>query len=222
MPDFVQDSDDGFNHQITTFLAYASAHTSALGLSGADLGKLTDAFQPWFTTYPNYLDLLAQLDAARVAKDDARGPAEAMFRQFNGIIQANPDVTDESRAGSGLPVHKAHRTPVGPVDTHPVLFRVDNEHLLQRLWFSDSATPGKKAKPRGVAFCEIRQVIQPAGMAAPTNPAAMPLLATDSKSPHRTDLEPEDAGKVVYYAQRWVNTRQEPGPWSQVTSYPAV
>ena len=50
----------------------------------------------------------------------------------------------------------------------------------------------------------------------------MTLLALDTKSPHRTDLEPGDVGKTAYYCQRWVNTTGTPGPWGMITSYPVT
>ena len=46
----------------------------------------------------------------------------------------------------------------------------------------------------------------------------MALLALDTKSPHRTDFEPEQKGQTAYYAARWINTRGEPGPWGAITN----
>jgi hypothetical protein len=46
----------------------------------------------------------------------------------------------------------------------------------------------------------------------------MAYLANESRTPYRADFEAEDIGKMVYFACRWVNSRHEPGPWSQVCS----
>ena len=145
-----------------------------------------------------------------------------MIRQLNAIIQADPIVTDTTREAAGLPVHKTSRTPTPIPQTRPVLYRVDNEHLLQRLWFSDETTPGSKARPKGVSLCEIRQTLAAPGATAPTDPGAMPLLALDTKSPHRTDFEAADVGQTAYYCQRWVSTTGQPGPWGMITSYPVT
>jgi len=43
-------------------------------------------------------------------------------------------------------------------------------------------------------------------------------LATNTSSPYMVLFEGKDAGKVVYYWLRWVNTRGERGPWSNMLS----
>ena len=141
---------------------------------------------------------------------------------MNNVVRADETITDAQRAAAGLPVHKTTRTPVGAPQSAPMLARVDNEHLLQRLWFADSTTPGSRAKPAGVAFCEIRQAILPASSPAPTDPDGMAPLATDSKAPHRTDFSADEVGHVAYYALRWLSTRGAPGPWSTVSAHPVI
>lgn len=219
MADFIPDPDDQFDHFFTALHDYVNTNYAALGVSAALNTALGNVYSTWNTAWgqweseqPNYNSLLA-------AKNAARRAAEPAIRQVNAVVQANPDVTAAQKEAAELPVHKTSRTPVAPIETHPVLYRVDNEHLLQRLWFSDQATPGSKAKPKGATLCEIRQSVVAAGGTAPVNPDAMPLLALDTRSPHRTDFDPADPGKTAYYAQRWVNTRGEPGPWSVITSY---
>jgi hypothetical protein len=44
----------------------------------------------------------------------------------------------------------------------------------------------------------------------------MSLLAIETRMPYRADFDPEDVGKVVYFALRWINTRGQAGPWSQI------
>ena len=48
----------------------------------------------------------------------------------------------------------------------------------------------------------------------------MAFLAIETRSPYRADFEAPDAGKTVYFAFRWLNTKGQPGPWSQI--YDAV
>jgi hypothetical protein len=50
----------------------------------------------------------------------------------------------------------------------------------------------------------------------------MPFLALDTKTPYCADLDPNDVGNTAYYAMRWVNTRGNPGPWSEITGYPII
>ena len=58
----------------------------------------------------------------------------------------------------------------------------------------------------------------------PTDQPAPPLgdsykfLSVSSRGNRQTDFPGAEAGKTAYYALRWVNTRGEKGPWSEVTS----
>ena len=157
---------------------------------------------------------------AKQTKDAARALLTTAVRAVNNSVQANGTITDAQRAGAGLPVHKTSHTPVPAPQTAPMIFKLDNEHLVQRLHFVDSATPGSKARPAGAALCEIRQQIVAAGGAAPTDAATMPMLALDSRPPHRTDFDSGDVGKTAYYALRWVSGKGEQGPWSGISGYP--
>ena len=50
----------------------------------------------------------------------------------------------------------------------------------------------------------------------------MPLLAMDSRPPHRTDFDPGDVGKTAYYALRWISSKGAMGPWSAISGYPVI
>jgi hypothetical protein len=39
-----------------------------------------------------------------------------------------------------------------------------------------------------------------------------------SRSPHCNNFDPGDEGKTAYYALRWLNTKGDPGQWSQIYS----
>jgi hypothetical protein len=44
------------------------------------------------------------------------------------------------------------------------------------------------------------------------------LVALDTSSPYLLVHDPADAGKTAHYMLRWVNTRSQPGPWSETVS----
>ena len=217
--DFIPKPDDQFDGFFTALSAYVSASYDTLGLSGGQAVALAAQHTNWENAWTAWQQEQNTYDSLLAAKNAAREAATGVIRQFNAIVQAAPNVTDTAREAAGLPVHKTSRRPAPDPETHPVLYRVDNEHLLQRLWFADQNTPGSKAKPKGAAMCEIRQSVVAAGSAAPTDPDAMGMLALDTKSPHRTDFEAPEVGKTAYYCQRWVNTTGQPGPWGPVTGY---
>lgn len=47
---------------------------------------------------------------------------------------------------------------------------------------------------------------------SPVDLDAMDFLALETKTSHRTDLEPGDVGKTACYCQLWTNTTGQPGP----------
>ena len=77
------------------------------------------------------------------------------------------------------------------------------------------APPRSKAKPEGVAGCEIWVKI---GGNPPADPGELRYLATDTSTPYLAEYTGADAGKLAHYWLRWVNTRGEKGPWSDSVS----
>lgn len=219
MPDFIPNADSDFNEMAVNLNTSVTDPANPLQLATTLITRFTTAFGAWTPAWTAWGFLAPQINAKLQTKDSTRLALDGVIREVNAAAQANPAVTAAQKAAADLPVHKTTRTPVGEISTSPQLQRVDNEHLLQRLWFVDSATPTSKARPAGAAFCEIRQLIVAAGGAAPTDPAAMPFLATDTKPPYRADFDGSDVGKTAYYALRWVNTKSEPGPWGAISGY---
>lgn len=203
MPDFIPAPDDQFAHLVDLLNTAITAAANTLKLTPGQVSEFTDAYAIWEPAWTAWQAIAPDVKAKLMAKDDGRATIEPVIRGINATVQANPAVDSAAKAGAQLPVHKTTRTPVGEIGTAPMMMPIDNEHLLQRLWFVDSATPGSKARPAGAAFCEIRHQIVPAGGPAPTDPDAMPFLATDTKAPYRADLEAADIGKTAYYALRW-------------------
>ncbi len=62
---------------------------------------------------------------------------------------------------------------------------------------------------------------EPAGspiIASLGNPAALVLLTMMTRPIFRTNFRAADGGKTAVYMLRWINTRGEKGPWSEVTT----
>ena len=76
-------------------------------------------------------------------------------------------------------------------------------------------TPLKKFKPVGVISMELHGY---ASAVAPAGPAVIPFLSIKTRTPFAVSWDESDAGKVAYYAARWLNRRGQPGPWSAIAS----
>jgi hypothetical protein len=157
----------------------------------------------------------ASAQAAREHKDAARDAIEAALRPLVNQIQATPGVTDAQRQALGITVRASARTAVGAPTTRPVVTVDTSQRLQHTISFVDELTPTSRAKPDGVAGCEIWMKI---GDAPPADPSELRFLATDTRTPYVAEFDGVDAGKTAYYMLRWVNTRGDRGPWSQTVS----
>jgi len=57
---------------------------------------------------------------------------------------------------------------------------------------------------------------------APTNPAALVFLTMTTKPPFRAEFKPGEGGKTAVYITRWISTRGEKGPWSEIAAATAA
>ena len=57
-----------------------------------------------------------------------------------------------------------------------------------------------------------------ANQPTPTDPGALAFLTMTNKVSFRVDVKAGEGGKAAVYTARWVNTRGEKGPWSEITT----
>ncbi|MDX6693826.1 MAG: hypothetical protein QOF02_1429 [Blastocatellia bacterium] len=212
MPDYIPDSDADFDLWRSSFDKYLKDNLASLGLVAGDIATLNALQTAWGSTFGDYLSKRAQVDAALQAKTNSRLELEEAIRALVRQLQADPNTTNEQRAGLGVTVPDTTRTrvsiptsiPTGQIDTSlPLQHSVD---------FRDALTPNRKAKPEGCKGCQVWYFI---GEQPPVSIDDYKYAATDTSTPYVLHFGLEDAGKTVHYRLRWVNTRDEPGPWSE-------
>ena len=122
-------------------------------------------------------------------------------------------------------VRDTSKSPVPTPTTRPVVQVEHGQRLLHRLRFSDEAAPTRRGKPPGTIGAEVWLALTPTGQPAPllNSPGAggdgpYKFLSVSSRGNLQADFSSEDAGKTAYYALRWVSTRGEKGPWSEVAA----
>ncbi len=214
--DYIPNKDDDFDHWLAKFNTWVAAHGATHGLTAQQTGDLSTKVDAWSDRFSDFNNAKDAFHTATQGKDIAREEAEALARADAAIIQKNPNTTDADREAAGLTVPKSGHSPTPVPDSVPLMQRIDTSSRgILRLFYVDSATPDRKAKPPGVAYAEIREQI---GGTMPTNPEAMQPLAMEGRAPYRADYEMEDIGKTVYFILRWVNVRGEAGPWSAISS----
>jgi hypothetical protein len=123
-------------------------------------------------------------------------------------------MTDADRRAIGLPVRDRRPAPTPQPKTRTEMdidFAEIAQHTL-RVRDSESKNPGKP--PRIIGFEIWRQV----GKNTAPLFEEMHLVELAIRSPHTLEYASADRGKTVWYATRWVNTRGEKGPWSEIIS----
>lgn len=215
MVDYIPRSDADFDLWQTSFDKYLKDHLAAFGLVAGDLASLNALETAWAAAFTDYQSKKALLDAALALKDTTRVQLEAALRALTRQLQTNPDTTDEHRAGLGISIPDTTPTRVPTPTTNPI-GQLDTSIPLQHtLHFRDSQTPDSKAKPQGYRGCQIWVYT---GTQAPLDLAQFDYVATDTRTPYIIHFDMADVGKTAHYRLRWVNTRDEPGPWSEPIS----
>lgn len=213
--DFIAKSDADFYNQAKHYNAYVKVNFAALGLTLDDATKLDAAFLKFENSYFAHLAAIAASEAASQTKTSDKSSLISIIREDTKVIQANPSVTNAQKAELGVTVPKETKT-AAPVPTTRPIADIDNKQRLQHIiHFFDEGSVKSKAKPEGVRGCEIWCKI---GGEPPLDENETKYLATDTKTPYIAHFDGADGGKTAHYMLRWVNTRNEPGPWSETIS----
>jgi hypothetical protein len=178
----------------------------------------TNQFIQSFSVYEDkYLIASNQQTRTKIAvqgKNAARKQFTSVLRQFcKSHLLYNELLTVEDRATLELPLRDTggsripppHTSPVGRVDTS-----VHLRHLI-RVVDSEEIRP-RHGLPDGVHGFEAWRKI---GGEPPATEAEFSFLNFSSTWTLTATYPIEQAGMTVWYRFRWVNARNEPGPWSE-------
>lgn len=214
------------------FSAYSNHYYEAVekfyntqGLDPDLLIDLKKALDAWNATYAAHVTAQQRAEGARAAKQDARAALEAEIRPVTNFVQGYGKTTNADRATIGISIRGHGKTPA-PTPTSAPVVRVDHgQRLLHRLRFTDEGAGGtaggrrgRGGKPPGTIGAEVWLALTPTGQPAPPLGDSYRFLSVSSRGNLQADFTSEDAGKTAYYALRWVSTRGDKGPWSEVTS----
>lgn len=215
-----------------TFSSWADQYYKAVetwwsvnGFDENELKPLKDALGDWSLAYAAHVKAQAAAQGAKQAKDAARAALEQEVRPITNFIQTYFKTTDADRATIGITVRDPLRTPSPTPTTRPLVSVEGGTRLTHTLKLVDSgagsgaARPGGRGgRPPGVAGAEVWVRLIDAGQPTPTDPNALSFLTLTTRPTVRTDFRAADGGKTAVYMLRWVNTRGEKGPWSEVTT----
>jgi hypothetical protein len=208
MPGPIPDGDSQFHAFLAVFGPWLAANFASLGLTAAQNTAIQDKITEWNAKYPAHQ--AAQQDAVvkTQEKDACRDALEELIRPVARKVTDNA-----TRLEAGLQAYADRRARVPVPTTRPILQVDTRERFRHMIEFRDES--GARGKPDGVRHLEVWCHIGPT---PPADPQSCVFLSTDTNSPYLNQIAPEHAGKMIHYLARWVNTRDEKGPWSETVS----
>jgi hypothetical protein len=207
--------DAGFDSVQGAIYAQVALHAAAWLIPEQAVAAIEAGRRRWNSAYSTYLDPAKRTKAVVSEKNDARRAYEAVLRPFvQGWLMHNPWVTGADRRDMSLPVYDRTPTPVAAPKSRPELeidFSQIARHTL-RVRDSESKSAGR---PAHVAGFEIWRRV--GGHAQPAIDEML-LIGQATRSPHTLEYASTYRSQPAWYALRWVNTRGEKGPWSEIVS----
>ena len=215
MSDYIPKTGTQFLTWLMQLLKAITPDPAHFGLIAADVTALQALYDTCAKSHAAHVDAQKRAMEATEAKDKDQALAEAGARSVVQKVNANPRVDNAMRALLGVAPHAETRSAVGKPTTRPIGRLVDKQALRQEAHWVDEATPLSRRKPEGAQACEIFLKI---GGDAPVDETTCKRIARDTASPYLFEFEAEDAGKTAYWLFRWVNGKDEPGPFGALVS----
>jgi hypothetical protein len=132
-------------------------------------------------------------------------------RLIDFYVVKNPNTTEVDYRALNIPTPGSSR-PLPPPDHVPGIRHLMSNNLAVYAGFFD-AKSDRRAKPAGVQAIEVCFQL---GGEQPAEASAMSERRVVTSSPVHLQFGPENEFEVVYLGFRWVGTRGDYGPWSQV------
>lgn len=172
----------------------------------------------WTTIYPLTQNAASATATARSIKNTLREQIKSNLRLvYNDIPKSILTQTD--RDTLNLSLASSTRTAASIPAEQPSINITLREHLAITLTIVDEAHPQSLAKPADADAIEIEGAFLPASA---TPPAGFPHesdfrhLATTGRSSYTRAYEQEQVKGIEYLRARYLNSRKEPGGWSEI------
>lgn len=221
--------DADFNNQINVIIPYLNTATiktrlvlttvAQVALTSAT-GLLTTAATGWNTLYPQSTNPAANTSSITDSKNKLRDDIEGFVRTVYGDIP-NSSLTQIDRDTLKIPLPKPSKSPVPVPPNAPEIAVKERAHLTATFSITDPAHSHTQAKPEGVDQIDIESAFLPNGTTPPSNfPKATDFrhLGSTGKFLYKRTYDLDQLAGTEYLRARYVNSRKEPGPWSEIIS----
>jgi hypothetical protein len=213
---YIPNKDAALDTFATNFSALITAAPATYGLVAGDATTIAGVRLTFHTAYLAATNGATRGPSTITVKDAAKVNMLATIRPYAQQIANNGGVTNGNKIALGLNPRTSTPTPFPTPATAPVLLLAAGMPMQHQLRYRDAtAIPSVKAKPAGA----IQLILS--GATSPTvisNPALLPFLSAQTKSPFIQQWGSGDVGKIAYYAARWITRTGLMGPYSAILS----
>jgi hypothetical protein len=174
----------------------------------------------WETIWDTYIANPAERTKNMTfVKNATRKTYEPIVRQVVAMLKFNPNVTDADLELLGIAERRiGKRSQRIPAPTDVPDFRIEQaigHRLIIHFHAHGKQRKSSVAKPHGVHGAEIVSALLDV---APSSHDSLIKSSFCITSPYTFTFDLSDAGKTLYTAIRWENSRGEKGPWSDIQS----
>jgi hypothetical protein len=212
--DYVPRKESVFYPWSKNLVKVSTANRARWGISAAETTDLNTSFTDYETKYLIAIDPKTRTKATVQEKNDAKKIFTVKLRSYcMGHLLHNTLVTNKDRDLLQLPIHDIKPTPVPPPKTWPVGTVDTSVHQQHTIHVTDSA----EVTPRGGLPDNVHgfETWYKVGGAMPNTDEEFSYLNFSSTSLLTVNFPLDKAGVNVWYRFRWVNARNQPGPWSE-------
>jgi hypothetical protein len=209
--DYIPRQDGKFLEWAQKLLIYVKLHLEAWGIGEPVFGAIQTLCDKYSSAYSKAQESnRGKVDV--LEKNETRDNLKQALRAFvKEHLQYNSVVTNVDRENMGLPIHDTKPSPPHIPTTMPIGEVDFSIHLQHILHVKDGKLTGRTKPPEAHGF----EVWYKIGGGPPVDDSEWSYANFSTRSPLTIKYPLSDVGKTVYYRFRWVNSRNQPGPWNE-------
>lgn len=213
--DIIPKRDADFNDFQTIVCPYLNTRAVALGLDAGEITDMLALHTSWDTNWALYINAATRTPGVITTKSDTKLDLSASLRELIQDAKRSPALNDTDRTTLNLPDPNEVRTIVKPPTSVPDIEVRKIEHLIHVLSITNPDEPDSRAKPKGVASIELFKALS---IEKPKSMNDFKFIGTYTRTLFTVKHTMEEMGQTAWYICRYVSTRGDAGPWSDVIS----
>lgn len=213
--DIIPQGDLKFNDFQENLIQQVVQNKVAWHIPQDEIDELLPLQQAWKDAWKKASNRKLRTQVDVETKNIARTKFKTALRPFlQARVRHNRYVNDGAQMACGIKPRDRKPTRIKPPDTTVTIYTTINkgrELLVTFRQQSEEEGSSRYGKPKGVSRCELAYTIG----RKPEHAEDYDFTIQVSRNPHHfRNLHEKYFGKEIYIYARWINPRNEPGPWS--------